>query len=202
MRFAIGLAIGFVFLAAAVPARGQTAGAIEGFGGISLSTSNLATPNLGGTVSLAATPHLHFLGEVGHLGNVLPPIADAVFGFADTGLRASAFYAEGGVRLVAAPGSAVSPYGEATAGIAKLNVSIGGLGGIADTAASLATSFLDRSGPVAGVGAGLLFHAGPVLFDVGYRYKQIFAPEPLQSVLGLGQELRSNQVRVGVGVRF
>ena len=201
MRYALGLAIGIVLLSA-VPARGQTAGAIEGFGGVSLSTADLATPNLGGTVSFAAIPNVHFIGEVGHLGNVLPPIADAVFSFAGTGLRASAFYAEGGVRLVGAPQSPVSPYGEATGGIARLNVSVSGLTGVAGAAASLATSYLDRSGPMAGVGAGVLFHAGPLLFDVGYRYKQIFAPEPLRSVLGLGQELRSNQVRVGIGMRF
>jgi hypothetical protein len=191
-----------VLLVAAAPARAQDAGAIEGFGGLSVTTADLAAPNVGGTVTVAATPHVHFIGEVGRVGNVLPPLADSIFSFAGAGLRASALYGEGGVRLVAAPRSAVSPYGEATAGIARLNVSLTGLGGIAGTAASVATAFLDRSGPMAGVGTGLLFHAGPVLFDVGYRYKQIFAPEPLRSVLGLGQELRSQQVRVGVGVRF
>lgn len=202
MRYALGLGLAALIVTTAAPAHGQTSGAVEGFGGLSVSTADLADANVGGTVSFAATPHLHFIGEVGRLGNVLPPASDAIFSFAGAGVRASAFYGEGGVRLVAAPGSSVSPYGEATAGIARLSVSVPGLGGIAGTAASLATAFLDRSGPVAGVGTGVLFHAGPMLFDVGYRYKQIFAPEPLNTVLGLGQELRSHQVRVGVGMRF
>ena len=202
MRHAFGLAIVVVIVSAAVPAHGQSAGVLGGFGGLSVSAADLAAANVGGTVSVAATPHLHFIGEVGHLGNVLPPVSDAIFSFANASVRASAFYGEGGVRLVAAPGSSVSPYGEATAGIARLNVSVPGLGGVAGTAASLATALLDRSGPMAGVGTGILFHAGPVLIDLGYRYKQIFAPEPLNTVLGLGEDLRSHQVRVGVGVRF
>jgi opacity protein-like surface antigen len=200
MRHVLAMAIGL--LVAATPARAQDAGAIEGFGGISVTTAELAAPNVGGTVTIAATPHVHFIGEVGRLGNVVPPIADAIFSFAGTGLRASALYGEGGVRLVAAPGSAVRPYGEATAGIARLDVSVAALGGLAGAAASVAANFLDRSGPMAGVGTGLLLHTGPVMFDVGYRYKQIFAPEPLGSLLGLGQQLRSHQIRIGVGVRF
>jgi hypothetical protein len=202
VRYVLSLAIAALIVTTAAPAHGQSAGTIEGFGGLSVSSADLDAANVGGTVSFAATPHVHFIGEVGRLGNVLPPVSDAVFSFAGTGVRASAFYGEGGVRLVAAPGASVSPYGEATAGIARLNVSVSGLGGIAGTAASLATTFLDRSGPVAGVGTGVLIHAGPVLFDLGYRYKQIFAPEPLGTVLGLGQELRSHQLRAGVGVRF
>lgn len=197
-----GLAFAALIVIAAVPAHGQGVGTVEGFGGLSVSSADLAAANVGGTVSFAATPYVHFIGEVGRLGNVLPPLSDTIFSFVGDGVRASAFYGEGGVRLVAAPRSNVSPYGEATAGIARLSVSVPGLGGIGGTAASLATAFLDRSGPVAGVGTGMLFHAGPVLFDVGYRYKQIFAPEPLNTVLGLGQELRSHQLRVGVGVRF
>mgnify|MGYP000421501534 CR=1 FL=1 len=53
-----------------------------------------------------------------------------------------------------------------------------------------------------GVGGGVLVRGGPVVFDAGYRYKQLFPNDVLGAVLGLGQPLRAHQVRAGIGVRF
>ena len=64
------------------------------------------------------------------------------------------------------------------------------------------TSFLDRNSPTVGVGGGMILQAGPVVFDAGYRYKQLLDTNMLSTVFGLGQTLRSNDVRVGVGFRF
>ena len=96
----------------------------------------------------------------------------------------------------------MTPYAEATAGVARLDVSSSRLGPLAGGLTSAAIGLLGRNGPVAGGGGGVLFGAGPVVFDVGYRYKQFFPPEPLETALGLGQRLRSLQVRFGFGVRF
>lgn len=188
-------------LSALVPsaAHAQLAGTAQGFGGLSLGVTDATVPNVGGNVTLAVTPHVHLVGEAGRLGNVLPPLADALYGL--PGVQASAFYGEGGLRLLAGS-RAVRPYAEATAGLSRLSVSSTRLGAIGNAALSAGTAFVGRTGPVAGIGGGILAEAGPVVFDVGYRYKRLFPPDALGLALGLGQDLRSQQVRFGIGVRF
>jgi hypothetical protein len=203
MRYAASV-VSIVVLSLCAPsaARAQGSAALEGFGGLSFSGIDSTATNLGGTLSFELTPNVHVMGEAGRLGNVLPPVSDSLFSLANTGIRASAFYAEGGIRLLAAPRSNVSPYVEASAGVARLQVASDRLGSIGNAAVSAALNFVDRTGPVAGAGGGLLVRTGPVVFDVGYRYKQLFPPEPFGTILGLGQDLRSHQVRAGIGVRF
>jgi opacity protein-like surface antigen len=65
-----------------------------------------------------------------------------------------------------------------------------------------ALSLLDSTDPIAGFGGGVMFRGGPLLIDVGYRYKQIFSDSLVGAVLSAGQDLRSHQVRFGMGVRF
>ena len=177
-------------------------GAVSGFGGVSINGSGSRTPDLGGNLAFELTPGVELIAEAGRVGNVLPPIADALFSATNTGIRVSALYGEGGVRFQLAPRSHVSPYAEATVGVARLDVSSTRLGGLTGALTSAGIALLGRTGPVAGAGGGILIGAGPVVFDVGYRYKQFFPPEPLETVLGLGQTLRSHQVRIGFGVRF
>jgi opacity protein-like surface antigen len=112
----------------------------------------------------------------------------------------SAFYGEGGIRLLAAPGSGVNPYVEATAGVARLSPHVSGFGSSA-AAISLGLGFLHSTEPILGVGGGLLLRSGPVVADVGYRYKQV-AGDLFANVLAAGQNLRAHQVRFGIGVRF
>jgi hypothetical protein len=175
---------------------------VAGFGGLSLSDVTTQRPSLGGTITVPLVPQLHIVGEVGHLGNVLPTRADALFSLAQTGLYASAFYGEGGIRLLASPHSAVTPYGETTAGFARLDFGSDRLGTVGNIATSIAEGFIDRTMPIASVGGGLLLRGGPVVVDVGYRYKKLFASEPLEATLGLGEPLTAHQLRFGVGVRF
>ena len=104
--------------------------------------------------------------------------------------------------MIVAPHSSVTPYGEATAGFARLDVTSDRLGSIGNLATSLALGFADRTMPVASVGGGVLVRGGPVVLDFGYRYKQLFADEAIQDILGLGEPLRANELRAGVGVRF
>jgi opacity protein-like surface antigen len=177
----------------------EHAGAVVGFGGMTVDASN-SSPNLGGTLTFALTPNVHVVGEVGRLGNVLPSLSNALYSTA--GVRASAFYGEGGVRLLVAPRAIVSPYLEATAGVARIDVSTRSLGTIGDLLVPAALSFVPRTGPVAGAGGGVVLQTGRLMVDVGYRYKQLYPPTAIDVALGLGQELRSHQVRAGVGVRF
>lgn len=198
-RFVMALG---VCLLAPISAQAQGAGAIAGFGGVSISSHSSTVPDVGGNLSFELTPGIGLIAEAGRVGNVLPPLADTIFSATNTGIRASAFYGEGGVRFRLAPHARVSPYAEATAGVARLTVTSDRLGSLAGGLTSAAIGLLGRTGPVAGAGGGILVNAGPVVFDLGYRYKQFFPPEPLDTVLGLGQTLRSHQVRAGFGVRF
>ena len=178
--------------------------AIVGFGGLTMNGYNSSSTSLGGSVAYNLIPGMQVVGEVGHLGNVMPTLADTLYSVAGAGLNVSAFYGEGGVRILA-PRTAFAPYAEATAGYAKLDLSspyLSGLGGLAGVAANIGLGFVDRTTPIASVGGGLFAHSGPVVFDVGYRYKQLFANDVLQGVLGLGQPLHTHEVRFGVGVRF
>ena len=101
-----------------------------------------------------------------------------------------------------APASPVTPYVEGTAGVARLGVSTDRFGPIGNAAATLALQFVDRTTPTIGAGGGLLLRGGPVVFDLGYRYKQLFANDILRIGLGFGQQLHTHQARVGFGVRF
>lgn len=206
MRFAsvIVLACSVVFLGSR-ESRAQTS--IGAFGALpinQLSTFSDSTfpVDLGGRISVDLAPGIQAIGEFGRIGNVLPTVVALPVSLTPVNARVSAFYGEGGVRVLAAPRSAVSPYAEATAGMAHLNINIGGLGSTASVAAVAALNLLDRSDPMAGAGGGVIFRGGPVLVDVGYRYKQIFANSLIGTLLSAGQDLRTHQIRFGLGVRF
>jgi hypothetical protein len=182
-------------------AQAQTNGTAQGFGGFSVGQLAEPRPSLGGTITVAVAEHFHVLGEAGRLGNMLPPLANAVFTV--PGVRVSAFYGEGGVRALAGRGtSIVRPYVEGTVGIARLNVTSDRLGTVGNALLSAGTAFLDRTSPTVGVGGGVLTQAGPFVLDVGYRYKELLNTGTLGTVLGLGQGLRTHEVRAGFGIRF
>jgi len=150
-------------------------------------------PSVGGTLTFSVTPAFQIVGEAGRLGNVLPTMSDAAVSAADLGMRVSALYGEGGARLVMAPGSPVTPYVEGTAGVARLGVSTDRFGPVANAAATLALQFIDRTTPTVGGGAGILLRGGPIMFDVGYRYKHLFADDLLRIGLGFGQPFHSTR---------
>jgi opacity protein-like surface antigen len=202
MRSHCALIVCLLALAAPTVASADGGATVGGFGGVSISSLESQRPSLGGTFTVDFIPELQIVGEVGRIGSVLPSRAGTIFSIADTGLRASAFYGEGGIRLIAAPHSSVTPYGEATAGFARLDVSDNRLGGLGNYATALALGFVGRTMPVASLGGGVLLRGGPVVFDLGYRYKQLFADQVIQDALGLGEPLRAHEVRAGIGVRF
>jgi hypothetical protein len=190
-----------------VPGRSSAQTSIDGFGGVQLdhlsSLGDSGFPvDFGGRVSFDAVPAVQVFGEFGRIGNVMPPLVDIGLAFTRLDVTASAFYGEGGVRLLAMPSGAVSPYVEGTAGVAHLRLGARGLGSTTDAIIRAALNLVDTRDPLFGVGGGLLMRAGPMNIDLGYRYKRIFANSALSSVLSIGQQMQSHQVRFGAGVRF
>jgi hypothetical protein len=206
MRYALTAALAALSIIAA-PGRVQAQTSIDGFGSLTMSRFSSLTEggvpfDFGGRVGFEVAPGIQLLGEFGRVGNVLPEVVSLPLSFVPVDVRVSAFYGEGGVRLLAAPRSAVSPYVEGTAGVAHLQLGVSGLGPTGDAIARAALNFVDTREPIFGAGGGILFHGGPLRFDVGYRYKRIMTDGGLGSILGAGQGLQAHQVRFGVGVGF
>ena len=201
---AASLAVATVVFAPA-PASAQTS--LDAFGAVrmdhlaSLEDSGFPV-DFGGRVSFDVVPAVQVFGEFGRLASVMPPLVETGLSFLPFDVRASAFYGEGGVRLLAAPHSAVSPYVEGTAGVAHLRFGAGGFGSTTNAIVRAALNLVDTRDPLFGVGGGVLLQGGPLHVDLGYRYKRIVANSALSSVLGFGQELQSHQIRFGAGVRF
>lgn len=177
---------------------------VQGFGGLTVGTATFGSAvssTFGGRVAVGLTPNLQVIGEAGRLADIKSPLFD-VLDFTDIGVNVSAFYGEGGVRVSASPRSAVRPYAEATAGFARLNAGISGLGGRTDAIVATALNVINSTRPMLGVGTGVLLQGGPLSVDIGYRFKKISAGNTIASLLNAGKDYQINQVRVGVGFRF
>ena len=177
---------------------------MQGFGGLTFGSSSIiggtsTASVLGGVVTAAITPNVVVIGEVGRLADIKPPVLD-LLDFSPVDLRVSAWYGQGGVRFIAGR-SAVRPYAEATAGMARLSTGVSGLGDRTDAIVSAALPFLNQTEPMLGVGGGVLLTNGPLAVDVGYRFKKILA-NGVSSALNFGDAYQVNEVRFGVGVRF
>ena len=155
-----------------VPARSSAQTSLDGFGAravdhlASLGDSGFPV-DFGGRVSFDVVPAVQVFGEFGRIGNVMPPLVDTGLAFTRFDLTASAFYGEGGVRLLAAPRSAVSPYVEGTAGVAHLRFGARGLGSTTDAIVRAALNLVDTRDPLFGVGGGMLMRAGPLQYRSG-----------------------------------
>jgi hypothetical protein len=188
------------------PARAQAGkGEVQGFGGLTIGTSTFGSAlssTFGGRVAADLTPNLQVIGEGGRLADIKSPLFD-LLDFTSVGVRVSALYGEGGVRFLAAPPrSAVRPYGEATAGFARLSAGITGLDGPASDIVNTTLGVINSTRPMLGVGGGVMLQGGPVTVDVGYRYKKISAGNAVAALLNGGRDYTVNQVRVGIGFRF
>ena len=111
MRIAVAIAFAAVL---ALPHASEAQTSLDGFGAFSTnqltSIGESGVPvDFGGRVSFEFVPGVQAFGEFGRLGNVLPSVVALPLSFAPVDLRVSAFYGEGGIRLLAAPWSGVSP---------------------------------------------------------------------------------------------
>jgi hypothetical protein len=177
---------------------------VQGFGGLTVGTSafgSAVSPTFGGRVNVGLTPNIQVIGEAGRLADIKSPLLDLI-DFTGVGVRVSALYGEAGVRFIASPRSAVRPYGEATAGFARLNASVSGLSGRTDAIVDTALGLINSTRPMLGVGTGVLLQAGPMSVDLGYRYKKISPGNTVAALLNAGKDYQVNQVRIGVGFRF
>src|SRR5688572_8523086 len=143
---------------------------VQAFGGLTFGTSSVlgrmsTSSTLGGVVATGLTPNIQIVGEVGRLSDIKAPFLD-LLDFAPVNLRVSAWYGEGGVRLIASPRSAARPYFEATAGIARIRTGLSGFGGRTDAVIDAGLSFLNATEPMLGAGAGVLLERGPLALDV------------------------------------
>ena len=174
---------------------------VEGFGGLGVGSFNTVDTNFGGVITGSLTPNIQLVGEAGRLSNVLPTMTQMLFDVSPVSMKASAFYAEGGVRLISGSGG-LRPYAEASGGIARLQPHVTGLpSGLPGALANAGLAFLNSTAPIGTVGAGVQLHAGNVIADIGYRHHQVFS-DSWMDALALGGNLGSNEVRFGVGVKF
>jgi hypothetical protein len=178
---------------------------IQGFGGLTFGSSSVlggaaSATTFGGTFTAGLTPNIQVIGEAGRMSDIKPPLL-SLLDFTPVDLRVSAWYGEGGVRFIASPHSAVRPYGEATAGMARLRTGLSGFGSRADAVLDTGLAFLNRTEPMLGAGGGVILQGGPLAVDVGYRYKKILATG-VASALNGGNAYHVNEVRIGLGVRF
>jgi hypothetical protein len=178
---------------------------IQGFGGFTFGNSSFAGgtsfgSTFGGTLAADLTPNIQAIGEFGRLSDIKPPLFN-LLEFTPADLRIQAWYGEGGVRFITSPHSVVRPYGEATAGFARLSTDIDGFGGTAYEIVETGLGYLNRTEPMFGAGGGIVFQGGPFALDVGYRYKKIMA-SGLASTLNGGSDYHVNDVRIGFGISF
>ena len=115
--------------------------------------------DFGGRVSFDVVPAVQVFGEFGRLGNVMPPLVETGLAFTRLDLTASAFYGEGGVRLLAAPRSAVSSVRRGDGRRRASRFGARGLGSTTDALIRAALNLVDTRDPIFGVGGGVL-HAG------------------------------------------
>ena len=201
------------FIAAAIVAacllpatvRAQTRNSeVQGFGGMTFGTSTFGSSTastFGGRVAVGLTPNLQAIGEGGRLTDIKPPLFN-LLGFTPIDLQVSAWYGEAGVRFLAPTHGPVRPYGEATAGFARLSTGLSGINGTVYDVIETGLNLFNRTEPLLGAGAGILVQGGPLSLDLGYRYKKILASNSVASVLNAGNAYSVNQVRIGIGVRF
>jgi opacity protein-like surface antigen len=183
-------------------AQAQTLGGhIEGFGGTTFGTSATA-PTFGGSIAVPLGGNLQLLGEGGRLTDIKASLLDTALDFTPLDVGMTAWYAEGGIRVIGSRHSTIRPYVEGTAGVARLKPSVG-LDGWAGAITNTGLAFLSQTEPLVGAGGGVIVQSGPLLVDLGYRYKKILAEDGLASAFSLGGDgYDINQVRIGVGIRF
>jgi hypothetical protein len=202
MRISVVTAVVCTALSLAGTASAQSrGGSFQGFGGTTFGSTATA-PTFGAGVAVPAGDHVQVIGEAGRLTDIKAPILDDLIDLTPADVSMSAWYAEGGLRFTGSRHSAVRPYVEATAGVARLKPGVG-LDGWLGALTNTGLSFLGSTEPLVGAGAGVMLQAGPLAVDLGYRYKRILADGAIASAFALGNDgFDVSQVRVGVGVRF
>lgn len=198
----------FLFLILSLgSAQAQTRGAVVGLGGVTFGTETAA--QFGGHVVGDVTDNVQVYGSLVRMQNVLPryvqedlddasALLTALTGVRwDFSAKAPAVVGSGGVRLFAKTDQ-VRPYVLGGLGFAKVNGTIREIdfGDITDEL--IADGYLDRGDVEATkflweVGGGIEVPAGPLLVDVGYRFRKL---------TGVDEGFNISSLGFGLGVRF
>jgi hypothetical protein len=200
MRITSSAVLLVIMLATSTASAQEARASLQGFGGVGVGSLTSPNTNFGGVITGSVTPNIQLIGEAGRLGNILPSTTQMLFDLSPVNFRASAFYAQGGIRLTSGSG-ALRPYGEASGGIARLTPHVSGLDGLSGALTNAGLAFLNSTAPIGTLGAGVTFHAGNFVADAGYRHHRVFSDSWMQA-LALGGNLSTNEVRFGVGVKF
>jgi len=175
---------------------------IQGFGGLRLATAATLTPTAGATLGVGLTPYIQIVGEVGHIHDVMPSMVETLLTLSPVGIRRSALYGEGGMRLTTGPAGHLGVYGETLYGVARLNTTVSGLGSArTDAITNFALRFVNTTSPVGALGTGVILQGGPVVATIGYRYTRVFSDNMLDTLLSAGHS-DVNEARVSFGFRF
>ena len=175
---------------------------IQGFGGLRLATAATLTPTAGATLGVGLTPFIQIVGEVGHIHDVMPSMVETLLTLSPVGIRRSALYGEGGMRLTTGPAGHLGVYGETLYGVARLNTTVSGLGSArTDAITNFALRFVNTTSPVGALGTGVILQGGPVVATIGYRYTRVFSDNMLDTLLSAGHS-DVNEARVSFGFRF
>jgi opacity protein-like surface antigen len=200
MRQSMQTAVAAVAIALAVPAAAHAQGAqVQAFSGLTFGDVT-SSSTFGGQFAVPLSDNLHVIAEAGRMNDVMPSLVSTIVGFTPVDLRVGAWYGEAGVRIIGPSRHRVRPYGEATAGFARMSTALSGVGSL-DPVVNGALGLFNTTQPVLGAGAGVMLQGGPLVLDLGYRYKKIHAGDSLQALL-TGGDVHVNQVRVGIGFRF
>lgn len=192
-----------ILAASALPASSRAQGRAHagGFGGFTVGGTTTA-PTFGGNIGAPLVPHIQIVAEGGRLDDVMPSTIGTLLDLTPFDVKVSAWYGEAGVRFLATPRSAVTPYVEATAGFARMQSGFSGAGR-AGPLVDAALRFFDRTEPLLGAGGGIVLRGGPISLDLGYRYKKILASDSLQALMtGGGDGISVSGARIGLGVSF
>lgn len=197
-----GAAVCGVLLVSTAAGAQTRGGHVGGFGGLTFGANTASATTFGGSVAVPLSDNFQLVGEAGRMADLKAAPLDLLDAFTPFDVNLSAWYGEGGIRFIASPRSAVRPYVEATAGMARLTAGVDGFGRY-DGVANTALGFVGSTEPMFGAGAGVMLQGGPLLLDAGYRYKRITGGNAIASALTLGGNgIEINQFRVGVGIRF
>jgi opacity protein-like surface antigen len=180
--------------ATTAPAFGQSTspGFIRGFGGVTFMSETGGVFGVG--VGVRLTSHLHAIGDVGRLTNMLPDSIQrdldgaarmmGVFYGVPLSIdgRAPGVYAFGGLRASHAIGRRTTVYAEGGVGGARgtsdIRASAGGTDVSHEVTAALGIKHSD-SQPLVAIGAGVSVPvSGRLALDLGYRFMRIFTEDP------------------------
>ena len=201
MRLAV-LLVAFSVLPIAAFAQGNQS-FVQGFGGLRVAQAAALTPTAGATAGFGLTPHIQVLGEVGHIEDVMSPMAETLLSVSPISMHRSALYGEGGLRLTTGAVGHVGVYGETLYGVARLNTTVSGVGSArTDAITNFALRFVNTTSPLGAVGTGVILQGGPVVATIGYRYTRVFSDNTLDTLLSAAGRSDINEARVSFGFRF